>query len=111
TITSRARAMSVVMWATTVGSVAGPNLTAAGAHLGPQVGVPELAGPYLFSVVAFAAAATVLGMLFRPVPATGTTGPAQTSDAAISPGAVGALSALRWAAGHPTARFAVVLIA
>lgn len=111
TITSRARAMSVVMWATTVGSVAGPNLTAAGAHLGPLVGVPELAGPYLFSVAAFAAAATVLGVLFRPVPATGTTAPAQASDAAVSPGAVGALSALRWAAGHPTARFAVVLIA
>lgn len=68
TLTNRARSMSVVMWATTVGSVAGPNLSALGADVGTSAGVPGLAGPYLFSVVAFATTATLLGLLFRPVP-------------------------------------------
>ena len=63
---TRARTMSVVVWVTTIGSVAGPNLTAAGARLGSHVGVPALAGPYLFSVVAFALAGMVLSLFFRP---------------------------------------------
>ena len=127
-LTSRARSMSVVIWATTIGSVAGPNLSALGEDLGPRAGVPGLAGPYLFSVVAFAVAATLLGLLFRPVArpadeavhaaqATSPTGIAAeesspaAADPAVSTRAVGALAALRWAARHPTARFAVVLIA
>lgn len=144
TLGNRATSMSVVIWATTIGSVAGPNLSAAGADLGPSFNVPALAGPYLFSVLAFAAAATVIGVLFRPVarpaeprvaaaepnvPDPAGSGPAEAgtseagsvgpehvevggpTDPAVSPRAVGALAALRWAARHPVARFAVVLIA
>src|SRR5699024_2067547 len=62
---NRAKSMSVVIWATTIGSVAGPNLSAAGADLGPSFRVPELAGPYLVSVLASAAAATLIGALLR----------------------------------------------
>lgn len=147
--TNRAKSMSVVIWATTIGSVAGPNLSAAGADLGPSLSVPALAGPYLFSVLAFAAAATVIGVLFRPVTRPAATTPAvadraevdlaeaessQTdlaeanpteaqsvprervpeggaADPSVTPRVVGALAALRWAARHPVARFAVVLIA
>lgn len=132
-VANRATSMSVVIWATTIGSVAGPNLTAVGERMGPTFGVPGLAGPYLFSVVSFASAATVLALLLRPmpapaatadvVPAAGTgTGPASSAGASptgepsppvdVDDGrAVGALAALRWAGGHPVARFAVVLIA
>ena len=90
TLTNRARSMSVVMWATTIGSVAGPNLSALGADLGPGAGVPGLAGPYLFSVVAFAAAATLLGLLLRPVPRPGRAEPPQqlTEQAPESAGPV-----------------------
>jgi MFS family permease len=49
-----ARSLSVVVWATTIGVVVGPNLTGLGGSLGDSVGVLALAGPYLFSVVAFA---------------------------------------------------------
>ncbi|MGC4937610.1 MFS transporter [Kribbella sp. DT2] len=49
-----ARSLSVVVWATTIGVVVGPNLTGLGGSLGTSVGVLALAGPYLFSVVAFA---------------------------------------------------------
>ncbi len=56
----RGRSLSVVVWATTIGSVAGPNLSGVGGSLGDAVGIPALSGPYLFSVVAFAAAALVV---------------------------------------------------
>ncbi|WP_152190747.1 MFS transporter [Georgenia satyanarayanai] len=109
---TRARSIAVVMWATTIGSVAGPNLTAAGERVASGVGVPGLAGPYLFSALAFAVAATVLGTFFRPAggPADGAVGRPE-AGAASSRRAVGATAALRWAAGHPVARFAVGLIA
>src|SRR5207245_8180370 len=45
---------SLVVWATTIGVVVGPNLTGLGGSVGTTVGVIALAGPYLFSVAAFA---------------------------------------------------------
>ncbi|MCT1921541.1 MFS transporter [Brevibacterium luteolum] len=58
-----ARAMSLVVWATTVGSVLGPNFTAPGARLGEQVGLNPLAGPYAISMVCFALAVACTGLL------------------------------------------------
>jgi MFS family permease len=51
-----ARSLSVVVWATTIGVVVGPNLTGVGGSVGASVGVLALAGPYIFSVAAFALA-------------------------------------------------------
>ena len=64
----RARSLSIVVWATTVGSVAGPNLTGPGAWLARPLGVPELAGPFLFSVAGFVGALAVVWLLLRPDP-------------------------------------------
>ena len=61
-----ARAMSIVVWATTVGSVAGPQLTAPGAALGRMLGLNDLVGPYLFSVVAFVLATVVTLSMRKP---------------------------------------------
>jgi MFS family permease len=133
---SRARVMSIVLWATTIGSVAGPNLTAVGARLGDDVGVPGLAGPYLFSLVAFASAALVVAVLFRAVdpagrgtgsegirgrgaPGSGTVPPDEApltsspvGDApTVTPPAVGAVGALRRAAGDPVMGLGVALLA
>ena len=44
------RALSLVVWSTTIGAVIGPNLTGPGATVATPVGVPDLAGPMLFSV-------------------------------------------------------------
>jgi MFS family permease len=66
---SRARALSVVVWATTVGAVAGPNLSEAGADVAGAMHLPALAGPFVFSLVAFLAAVAVLLALLRPDPA------------------------------------------
>jgi len=49
-----ARSLSLVVWATTIGVAVGPNLTGVGGSLGESIGVLSLAGPYLFSVAAFA---------------------------------------------------------
>ncbi len=48
-----ARSLSLVVWATTIGVVVGPNLTGVGGSVGTSLGVLALAGPYVFSVVAF----------------------------------------------------------
>ncbi len=63
-----ARSLSVVVWATTIGAVAGPNLTRPGARLAEVLGVPELAGPLVFSVVAFTVAGLLTFLLVRPDP-------------------------------------------
>lgn len=55
-----ARSLSLVVWATTIGVVLGPNLTGVGGALGTALGIDALAGPYLFSVVAFALALAVV---------------------------------------------------
>ncbi|UVI35381.1 MFS transporter [Brevibacterium spongiae] len=63
------RAMSLVVWATTVGSVLGPSFTAPGAHLGETLGMNGLAGPYLISMIAFALATLSASTLTKSVAA------------------------------------------
>ncbi len=104
-VAARGKAMSIVIWATTVGAVAGPNLTAPGNDAGLGVGLPHLAGPYLFSVVAFALGAIVVAT-FMPGSRPAVGGSETTPPTAV----VSARSALAWAMGHTEARFAVVLI-
>lgn len=64
----RSTALSTVVWATTVGVVLGPNLAGPGAALARVFGLPELAGPLLFSVVAFLVGAVVVAVSLRPDP-------------------------------------------
>jgi MFS family permease len=61
----RARAMSLVLWATTIGSIAGPNLSQLGSDVGTRLGIEPLTGPYLFSLVAFAGAALILAVFLQ----------------------------------------------
>lgn len=65
---TRGRHLSIVVWATTVGAVAGPNLSGPGAAVARVLHVPAIAGPYAFSLVGFALAATVLTFALRPDP-------------------------------------------
>ncbi len=62
------RSISLVVWATTIGSVAGPNLTGPGAAVAEALGIPDLAGPQVFSVIAFAVAGLLTWVLLRPDP-------------------------------------------
>jgi MFS family permease len=65
---TRARALATVVWATTVGVVLGPNLTGPGGDLARTLDLPPLAGPFLFSIAAFAAAGLILMVGLRPDP-------------------------------------------
>lgn len=64
----RARHLSLVVWATTLGAVVGPNLAPFADRLTMPWGAPEYAGPYLFSAVAFGVGALALFALLRPDP-------------------------------------------
>ena len=56
---NRGRDLSMVVWATTIGAIIGPNLNGIGVVLGDALGMPELTGPFIFTVAAQLAAASI----------------------------------------------------
>jgi len=64
----RARALSLVVWATTIGAVVGPNLTGLSAAVADRLGIPELTGPFAVGSVGMVLAAVVVGVRLRPDP-------------------------------------------
>lgn len=64
----RGRAVSIVLVATAVGAIIGPNLVSVTGDFASQVGVPRLAGPFILAGVAYASAGLVLWLLLRPDP-------------------------------------------
>ncbi|PKH41310.1 Predicted arabinose efflux permease, MFS family [Nocardioides alpinus] len=64
----RARALSVVVWATTIGAVAGPNLTGVGGALARSLGIPELTGGFAIGAVVLVVAAGWVWVMLRPDP-------------------------------------------
>jgi MFS family permease len=63
-----ARDLSIVVWATTIGAVLGPNLMQPAADLAEPTGLPPLAGPYVVTGAALALAAVVVWLMLRPDP-------------------------------------------
>jgi MFS family permease len=64
----RGRAIGTVVFATTFGAVAGPNLLEPAGSVAGALGLPRLTGLYLCAAVAFAGAALLLMVLLRPDP-------------------------------------------
>lgn len=64
----RGRDLSIVVWSITVGAVAGPNLIKPGSALGAAMGLPEMSGPFLFSLAGMLVAIVVLAVGLRPDP-------------------------------------------
>lgn len=64
----RGTAVSIAMFATTFGAVAGPNLVGVMGDSAASIGVPELAGPFILSAFAFITAGLVLWFFMRPDP-------------------------------------------
>jgi MFS family permease len=64
----RARTLSIVVWATTIGAVVGPNLVGPAGALARSVGIEPLAGPYLLGGVFFVLATLVVTLGLRPDP-------------------------------------------
>lgn len=64
----RGRAISTVIWATTIGSVLGPNIAAPAGRVFRGTAVSETAGPFVWAAGIFLLAALVVAALLRPDP-------------------------------------------
>ncbi|MFF8957162.1 MFS transporter [Streptomyces sp. NPDC014894] len=64
----RGRAISLVVWATTVGAVLGPNVAAPAGRTVSGLGIPAEAGPFLWAAGVFLISAVVVQLLLRPDP-------------------------------------------
>lgn len=64
----RARAIAMVVWATTIGAVVGPNIAAPAGRSVSGAGIPEAAGPFVWAAGVFLIAAVVVALLLRPDP-------------------------------------------
>jgi MFS family permease len=108
----RGRHLSLIVWATTLGAVAGPSLAPVAGTALDEYGVPTLAGPYFFSALLFGLAVLLLMVFLRPDPAVvarvamGTPG----SPASDAPRA-GMRAALRFVVSHTPARLGVSAMA
>lgn len=64
----RGRALSTVVWAVTVGAVAGPNLIQPGTVVGGALGLPPVAGPFVISGAGLLVATVLVFAGLRPDP-------------------------------------------
>lgn len=62
------RSIGLVVWATTIGAVSGPNLFGPGDQLGHFLGLPPMTGPFLFTVVAQIGSTLIFWFGLRPDP-------------------------------------------
>lgn len=105
----RGRAISVVVWATTIGAVAGPNIAARAGESVSGLGLPPAAGSFVWACGVFLVAAVLITVLLRPDPLL--TARALAPGDEHTPGS-GALRAGRAAvAVSPQARLALVTVA
>ncbi|MFM6968323.1 MAG: MFS transporter [Microbacteriaceae bacterium] len=68
TAETRGKDLSLVVWATTIGAVVGPNLNGIGITVGDAIGLPHMTGPFLLTALAQVAASTVYLVGLRPEP-------------------------------------------
>ena len=107
----RGRHLSWIVWATTLGAVAGPSLAAvAGAALEPR-GVPALAGPFFFSAALFGLATLLLALLLRPDPAVVARGMVTGPDTPVPGERTGLSAALRGILARAPSRLGVSAMA
>jgi MFS family permease len=106
----RGRALSLVVWATTIGSVLGPNLAEPGNALGEALGLPDLGGAFVLSVGAFAVVVLGALLLLRPDPLLLARRLAVESSPAGPPPRTGAAAALRAVWATPGGRLGVTAV-
>ena len=64
----RARDLSWVVWAGTIGAVLGPNLLYISDALGESFGLPDMGGPYVVAAIAIAIGAIIIYTRLKPDP-------------------------------------------
>jgi MFS family permease len=108
----RGRHLSLIVWATTLGAVAGPGLAPVAAASLAGSGIPTLAAPFVFSALFFGLTTVLLLLLLRPDPAA--VARSALGAAAARPserGQSGMRAALRMVRLHPAARLGVSAMA
>ena len=68
TTETRAKQLSFVVWGSTIGAVAGPNLMEPAGNLAQSFDLPRLVGPYLISASTLFLAIVVIQLFLRPDP-------------------------------------------
>ncbi|MFJ5830412.1 MFS transporter [Streptomyces sp. NPDC093089] len=106
----RARAISTVVWATTIGAVLGPNIAAPAGKSVSGLGIPATAGPFLWAAGVFVVAAVLVALLLRPDPllTARALSPADPAKAAEGRSLRAGMRAVR---ESPKARLALVTVA
>jgi MFS family permease len=103
------RSIGLVVWATTVGAVTGPNLFGPGEELGRALGLAPLAGPFLFTVAAQTCSTLVFWFGLRPDPLK--YAQELRKDAGKTKHKISFKSAIQTLKAYPVAKFAVMSIA
>jgi MFS family permease len=103
----RARTISVIVWATVIGSTAGSVVSGAASDFGEALGLPAKGGSYLLSGLMFLLAAAIVELKLRPDPlvVAGGIGRKTATSAQQKPSARESLG-LIWA--NPAARLAML---
>jgi len=105
---SRAKQLSIVVWGSTIGAVAGPNLMEPSGVFAESIGLPKLVGPYLIAVVTLSLATLVIQLFLRPDPYL-TAHHLTLNQGSTKP--VSTKIALAHIRSHPKALFAIAAIA
>jgi MFS family permease len=68
TQSTRAKSLSLVVWASTIGSVVGPNLMGIFGHVATLFGLPKLTGPYFLSATMLGLGSLIIWTRLKPDP-------------------------------------------
>jgi len=104
----RGRQLSLIVWATTLGSVAAPQLAPYADQAVARYHLGLLSGPFVVSTAAFALAGTLIYLLLRPDPLLTARALEQTPQ--VNPHA-SIRAGLHTVRANPTARLAIVAVA
>lgn len=109
----RGRQLSIIVWATTIGAIAAPNLTTFADATVRPLGLPPLTGPFVFSTGLFLVTAVAVGALLRPDPLLTARALADRAGDPGTPAARqgGLRDALALVAARPAARLGVAAVA
>jgi MFS family permease len=106
----RGRQLSWVVWATTIGSVAGPNLAQVADDSVRRFGAAKYSGPFVFSAVAFLVGGLIVFVLLRPDPLL-TARRLADDPQPTAPAGGGIRAAAREVLASPSARLGVAAVA
>jgi MFS family permease len=106
---TRSRQLSYVVWGSTIGAVAGPNLMGPSGAIAESLGLPKLVGPYILAFVTLGMGALVIWLFLKPDPYL--TAANLRSKSEENHELLSARKTLRLIKQNPTALFAIAAIA